>query len=138
MAWLESDVLAPTVKVRLAVDPEGQAARFARALGVKTEDVRLADWAVRLARGFYPESEGGVDKTERMQAATGAMMRPYMHSLKAATPPASTRARRGRVDPRPAAGPADVSLHEADRRLPPGARPAPRAHAPRPVAGRVE
>jgi hypothetical protein len=87
-------LLAPGIKVRLAADPEA-ADRFEKVLkacGHKTTSVKLAPWAARLQRGFYPESDGGTDRDHLKQQALQALILRHLVELRRAVPELPARA----------------------------------------------
>jgi hypothetical protein len=64
MGYLEREVLAPTLRVRLDAGWEQDTQRFARLPNVKT-----AGWSAGLTRRFYPPDEGGSDRAQRRKFA---------------------------------------------------------------------
>lgn len=89
MKFLEQELLAPAVKVRLAADP-ARAGRFAKALkaaGHKNATVKLAPWAARLQRGYFPREEGGIDKTNRKRETFQQIAKDNVPFLYRALPP---------------------------------------------------
>ena len=68
-------LLAPAVKVKLTADPEAMG-RFEKALKASGHKaaVKLAPWAVRLQRGFYPPGDGGIDNSGLKKLAESTLV----------------------------------------------------------------
>jgi hypothetical protein len=63
MKFLETELLGTSARVHLATDPAvGSFEEAMKKAGQEKPVVRLAPWAVKLQRSFFPESEGGTDK----------------------------------------------------------------------------
>jgi uncharacterized membrane protein YkoI len=94
MELLETKLLPPAVRVRLAAKP-ATARRFTQALkagGHKKTEVKLAAWAARMQRRFLPKSEGGIDEPRPgmpgvQQNALRALFAPYLRLFVEALPP---------------------------------------------------
>jgi hypothetical protein len=72
MTFLEKEVLARAGGGRLSADLAASG-RFVQSLKASGHSalVKLAPWAVRLQRTFYPEEDGGVDQTRRAPDSGG-------------------------------------------------------------------